>query len=209
MKRLFLMAFAAALCAGPAMAQSIALDPEVLRQAAPVQPDKITMSGGFVLDSGAPVAPDRDNVVLTNVPRGSRWTADIPVTMTVEGVQSLTVTCELVTTIVIPLSLAAPQPPTLNVAVEHTFTVDGPFLGRVVMGFPLLTPVNANAGAAECRLVARGVRNGVDWRALEFTFGGGSTVQFVLEANDTRYWTGHPFNRQVVLSTLASAIGTE
>ena len=209
MNRLALVALAAAFCAGPAMAQSIALNPEVLRQAPRVQPDKITMSGGFVLDSGAPVAPDRDNVVLSSVPRGSRWTADIPVTMTVEGLQSLTVTCELVTMIVVPFSPGASQPPTLNVAIEHTFTVDGPFLGRVVMGFPLLTPINANAGAAECRLAARGVRNGVDWRALEFTFGGGSTAQFVLEADDTRYWTGHPFNRQVVLSTSASAIGTE
>ena len=76
MKRLALMALAAALCAGSARAQSITLNPEALRQATPVQPEKITMSGGFVLDSGAPVAPDRDDVFLSNVPRGSRWTAD-------------------------------------------------------------------------------------------------------------------------------------
>ena len=179
------------------------------------QPARVAFDQGFVLDAGAAVDPARDNLTLTHVPARSAWLLEIPVVLTMEGARDVRVSCDVSSfTLPIPFSSIVPPPPTLLGATEHAFTANGAFLGRIVLGVPAIAanPEQSGMAFAHCELAASGVRNGQVWRTYEyFPLAGAARsaaagVQYVLEADNSRLWTGPSFNRQMVLTVLGSIV---
>ncbi len=218
MKRVLIAACMVLAMAGAAAAQQGIT--QLHTDALPGQPLRFQFEAGsgIVLDAGAPVAADHDNLTLSHVPPGSGWIVELPAVVTVEGAQRVRVTCTVTN-----ISATAGSPAPLGAvdfrsggmlgATEHTFETGGPFLGRIVLGVPraLAGPgavEGINANLVQCVLVAFGARNGVDWRAFEVAEGpyrgrdgiGPSAAQYVLEAGNSRLLSGASFRRQVVLS---------
>ena len=202
MKRLTFLALALAAQTGVAAAQ---MAPSA--GAAPViGPALFEADHGVVLDAGAAVAANRDDVRLSWLPRGSAWQIDIPAIMTIEGLQTLTVACNATGYLNFNLDFrggAQSIHGALLGSTEHVFHVDGPFLGHLIIGIPRIARSSDPAVLVVCRISAGGVRGGVDWRAFEYAPAGGPAAQYVFEAGDSRFWTGAPFSQQVVLTALA------
>lgn len=210
MKRLTFLALVLAAQAGAATAQ---MAPSA-GSAPVIGPVSLEIDHGVVLDAGAAVANNRDDLRLSWVPRGSAWQVDIPAIMTIEGLQTVTVACNVTGYLNINLNFAGGSQDiqgALLGSVEHVFRVDGPFLGHLVIGIPRIARSTDPAVLAVCSVRAGGVRGGLDWRAFEYApqggsvVRGGSVVQYVFEAEDSRFWSGPPFRQQVVLSVMGGA----
>ena len=180
--------------------------------ALPGQPQRFSFEAGsgLVLDGGAPVAVDRDDVFLSHVPPSSGWIVELPAIVTVEGTQRVRVTC---TVTQVSVSLGGPFEGGLAGsagmvgATEHTFETSGPFFGRIILGVPRVAATSTNAEYVQCNFVVFGTRNGTDWRAFEFAptssplfKAGEASAQYVFEADNSRLLSGVSFRRQVVLS---------
>lgn len=203
MKRLTLLALALAAQTGVASAQ---MAPSA--GAAPVLgPASLEIDHGVVLDTGAPITSTiRDGLSLSWVPRGSAWQVDIPATMTIEGLQTVTVACSAAGFLLGGLGFSGSNvagEKALIGSVEHVFPVEGPFRGHLIIGVPRIGRSEGNFVRMICRVSARGVRAGIDWRAFEYQ-SENLSVQYVLEAGDSRLWTGAPFTQQVVLTVIAA-----
>ena len=208
MKPILIAACVALAMTGSAAAQQ-AFNPDAitrLRAEArlPGEPQRAVFDGGFVLDAGAAIASDHDNLTLTHVPAGSDWMLEIPTVVTMEGTQSVRVSCDVSS---FPnIDFGSRRPVILLGATEHTFATGGPFLGQIVLGVSAIAadPEASGAAMVRCALSASGVRNGIAWRSFEYVtpYDARAPVQYVLESDDSRLWTGAPFNSQVVLSAL-------
>lgn len=218
MKRILIAACLAVAMAGGASAQQALT--QLHADALPGQPLRLQFEAGsgIVLDAGAPVAADHDNLLLSHVPPGSGWIVDLPAVVTVEGAQRVRVTCAVtgVSAAVAGGSLGGAfelHSEGMIGASEHTFETGGPFLGRIVLGVPRIVTPSTNANLVQCDFVVFGARNGVDWRAFEIAAqshplisGAGSPAQYVLEADNSRLVSGVSFRRQVVLSASGYAL---
>ncbi len=178
--------------------------------ALPGQPQRFAFDAGsgLVLDGGAPVAPDHDNLMLSHVPPGSGWIVELPAIVTVEGAQRVRVTCT-VTQMNFSLGFfegGLAGSAGMTGAIEHTFETSGPFYGRIILGVPRVVAASTNAEVVQCAFVVFGTRNGIDWRAFEYSVtsplvrAGGAPAQYVLEADNSRLLSGVAFSRQVALS---------
>ena len=180
--------------------------------ALPGQPQRFSFDAGsgLVLDGGAPVAVDRDDLILSHVPPGSGWIVELPAIVTVEGTQRVRVSC-IVTQASVALGGLFGGGPAGSAgmigATEHIFETSGPFFGRIVLGVPRVAATSTNAEFVQCSFVVFGSRNGTDWRAFEFAptslpwfKAGEAPAQYVLEADNSRLLSGVSFRRQVVLS---------
>lgn len=215
MKRVLIAACLILAMAGNAAAQQGLT--QLHTDALPGQPLRFQFEAGsgIVLDAGAPVAADHDNLLLSHIPPGSGWIVELPAVVTVEGAQRVRVTCT-VTSLTVGagrgLAVVEFRSGGMIGAAEHTFETGGPFLGRIVLGVPRAVASSTNANLLQCAFVVFGTRNGVDWRAFEFTSthplisGGGSPAQYVLEAGNSRLLSGASFRRQVVLSASGYAL---
>lgn len=196
----------------PAAITQLRVDPRLANQ-----PARAAFDQGFVLDAGAPIDPGQDNLALSHVPARSAWLLEIPVILAMEGARDVRVSCDVSSFQLGYLDFSGRRVasrPTLLGATEHDFTTNGPFLGRIILGVPAIAanPEPSGTALAQCQLSASGVRGGQSWRTYEFFPDGGSVrvggvgVQYVLEADDSRLWTGPSFNRQMVLTVVGTIV---